>query len=211
MISPSREMPSPYRISNSALAERRRDLVLDDLHARLVADHFFALLDRADAADVEPHGRVELQRVAAGRRLGVAEHHADLHADLVDEDDEGVRALDVAGELAQRLRHEPRLQAHVRVAHLAFDLGLRRERRDRVDDDDVDGARAHQHVGDLERLLARVGLRDQQIVDVHAELLARRPDRARARRRRRPRCRRASAISATTCSVSVVLPDDSGP
>src|SRR5262249_2271844 len=66
--------------------ERRRDLVLHDLDARLAADDLLALLDRADAANVEPHGRVELQRVAAGRGLGVAEHHADLHADLVDED-----------------------------------------------------------------------------------------------------------------------------
>src|SRR5215471_18309967 len=98
--------------------ERRRDLVLDDLDACLAADDLFALLDRADTADVEPHGRVELQRVAAGRGLGVAEHHTDLHADLVDEDHEGVRTLDVAGELAQRLRHEPRLEAHVLVAHL---------------------------------------------------------------------------------------------
>jgi hypothetical protein len=31
--------------------------------------------------------------------------------------------------------------------------------------------RAHQHVGDLERLLAVVGLRDEQLVDVHAEVL----------------------------------------
>jgi hypothetical protein len=68
------------------------------------------------------------------------------------------------------LRHEPRLEAHVRVAHLAFDLRFRRERRDRVDDDDVDGTRAHEHVGDLERLLARVGLRDQEVVDVDADL-----------------------------------------
>src|SRR6185295_19520176 len=79
--------------------ERRRDLVLDDLDARFAPDHLFALLDRAGAADVEPHGRVELQRVAARRRLGVAEHHADLHANLVDEDHERVRALDVASEL----------------------------------------------------------------------------------------------------------------
>ena len=71
----------------------------------------------------------------------------------------------------------------VRVAHLAFDLGLGRERGDRVDDDDVDRARAHQHVGDLERLLAGVGLRDQQLVDVDAELLRVLRRRARARRR----------------------------
>ena len=101
---------------------------------------------------------------------GIAEHHADLHADLVDEDDDRVRALDVAGELAQRLRHEARLQADVRIAHLAFDFGLRRQRRDRVDDDDVDRAGAHQHVGDFQRLLAGVRLRDQQLLHVHAEL-----------------------------------------
>ncbi len=51
------------------LLERRRDLVLDDLDAGLVADHLVALLDRADAADVEADGGVELQRVAAGGRL----------------------------------------------------------------------------------------------------------------------------------------------
>ena len=35
----------------------------------------------------------------------------------------------------------------------------------------VDGAGAHQRVGDLERLLAGVGLRDQQVLDLDAELL----------------------------------------
>ena len=74
------------------------------------------------------------------------------------------------GELAQRLAHQPRLQARQLVAHLAFDLRLGHERRDRIDDDDVDAARAHQHVGDLEALLAGVGLRDQQVADVDAEL-----------------------------------------
>ena len=44
-----------------------------------------------------------------------------------------LRLVGDAGELAQRLAHEPRLQAHVRVAHVALDLGLGRERRDRVD------------------------------------------------------------------------------
>jgi hypothetical protein len=79
--------------------------------------------------------------------------------------------LMLAGELAQRLAHQARLQAGQLVAHLALDLGLGRQRGDRVDDDDVDAAGAHQHVGDLERLLAGVGLRDQQVVDVDAELL----------------------------------------
>src|SRR5688572_5572159 len=153
------------------LTEWRRDLVLHHFYAGLVADDFLAVLQRADAADVEPERRIELERVAAGRRLGVAEHHADLHADLVDEDDDGVRALDVAGELPERLRHQAGVQADLQLAHLALDLGLRREGRDRVDDDDVDRAGAHEHVGDLERLLAGVRLGDQELLDVDAELL----------------------------------------
>ena len=52
-----------------------------------------------------------------------------------------MRLGDDGGELAQRLRHEPRLQADVRVAHLALDLGLGHQGGHRVDDDDVDGVR----------------------------------------------------------------------
>ena len=81
---------------------------------------------------------------------------------------DGVRARDRAGQLAQGLAHQPRLDAHERVAHLAFDLGPRHEGRDGVDDDDVDAARADQRLGDLERLLAGVRLADQQLVHVDA-------------------------------------------
>ena len=76
----------------------------------------------------------------------------------------------VDGELAQGLAHQPRLQADVAVAHVALDLGLGHQRGDRVDDDDVDGAGADEHVGDLERLLAVVGLGDEQLVGLDAEL-----------------------------------------
>src|SRR5918998_1472718 len=44
------------------LLEGRRDLVLDDLDAGPAADRVGALLQRLDAADVEPDRRVELQR-----------------------------------------------------------------------------------------------------------------------------------------------------
>ena len=124
----------------------------------------------ADAPDVEADRGVELEGVAAGRRLGRAEHDADLHADLVDEDEEAVRARDGTRELAERLAHEARLQADVAVAHVALDFRLRDERSDRVDDDDVDRVGADEHVGDLEGLLAVVGLRDEQLVRLHAEL-----------------------------------------
>src|SRR5580658_5564821 len=152
-------------------AERRGDLVLDHLHAGHVADHFLAILDGTDATDVQPHRGVELQRIAAGGGLRTAEHDADLHADLVDEDHHGVRALDVASELAQRLGHQTRMQTHLHFAHLAFDFGFRCQRRDRVDDYQVHRARTYQHVGDFQCLLARVRLRHEQITDIHAEFL----------------------------------------
>ena len=41
-----------------------------------------------------------------------------------------------AGQLAHRLRHQAGLQADVRVAHLALDLGAGHERGHRVDHDE---------------------------------------------------------------------------
>ena len=57
------------------------------------------------------------------------------------------------------------------VAHFAVDLGARHERGHRVDDDDVEGTGADQHVGDLEGLLTAVGLRNEQCVGVDAQSL----------------------------------------
>ena len=37
------------------------------------------------------------------------------------------------GQLAQGLRHQPRLQAHVAVAHLAVEFGLGDQRGHRID------------------------------------------------------------------------------
>ena len=55
------------------------------------------------------------------------------------------------------------------IAHVTLELGTWDERRHRVDDDHVHRPGADQHVGDLERLLARVGLGDQQFVDVDTD------------------------------------------
>ena len=63
------------------------------------------------------------------------------------------------------------MQAGQRVAHFALELGLGRERSDRVDDDQIDRAGTGERVHDLERLLAGVGLGDQQFLQVDAELL----------------------------------------
>ena len=186
-------------------------LFLTTLTRVSVADDFLALLDRADAADVEAHRRVELQRVAAGRRFRDLPNITPIFMRIwLMKMTIVLERLMFAGQLAQRLAHQARLQADVRIAHLAFDFGLRRQRGDRVDDDDVDRARAHQHVGDFERLFAGIRLRDQQVVDVDAELL--RVDRIERVLGVDERAGAAVLLAlAMTCSVSVVLPDDSGP
>src|SRR5690606_32450368 len=93
------------------LLEWRRNLVLDNLDTGFVTDDLVALLDGANTADIEADGRIELERIAARRRFGVAEHDADFHADLVDENNHAVGALDGCGQLAQGLAHEACLQA----------------------------------------------------------------------------------------------------
>ncbi|QTK78213.1 hypothetical protein AT6N2_C0285 [Agrobacterium tumefaciens] len=152
------------------LLEGRRHLVLDDLDARLVADNLFAFLDSANTADVEANGGVELERVTAGRRFRRTEHDANLHTDLVDEDDHAFRLGDRSGQLAQRLAHQTRLKTRQAITHLAFDFRPRRQRRNGVDHEHVNRAGAHQRIGDLKRLLARIRLRDQQALQIHAKL-----------------------------------------
>src|SRR5690606_4955850 len=74
------------------LLERRSELVLDHLDARLIANGLLPVFHRTYAANIEPHGGIEFQRVAACGRLRRPEHDADLHAYLIDEDDHGVGA-----------------------------------------------------------------------------------------------------------------------
>src|SRR5688572_26261801 len=72
------------------LAKRRRNFVLRDLNFRAISDDTIAVLDGADAANVESQRRVKLEGAATGSRFGIAEHDPYLLADLVDEDKAGV-------------------------------------------------------------------------------------------------------------------------
>src|SRR5262249_48810841 len=108
---PSRLMPLPYMMSNSACRNGGAPLFFTPLARGRVPDGLGAVLDPLPPPDVEPHRRVELQRPAARRRLRAAEHHADLLPQLVDEDADRAGAVEVGGELAQRLAHEPGLEA----------------------------------------------------------------------------------------------------
>ena len=141
--------------------EGRRNLVLYDLALGAVADYLAAVLDRLAAAHLDTHGGVELQRASAGSGLGVAVHYADLLAYLVDEYCNGVGVADYSGELSHRLGHQSRLHAYVSVAHVAVYLRLGGHSRNRVEDDDVDSAGAHQSFNYLQSLLAGVRLGNQ--------------------------------------------------
>ena len=59
----------------------------------------------------------------------------------------------------------------MRIAHIALDLGSRHERGDGVNDDDVYRAAADEHFRYFERLLAVIGLRNEQIIGVDAQRL----------------------------------------
>ena len=74
-------------------------------------------------------------------------------------------------QLAQRLRHQTCLQTDVGVPHVALNFSSGHQSSHRVNHHEVDGARAHQHVGNFECLLAGVGLRHEQLVDVDTECL----------------------------------------
>src|SRR5260370_8120561 len=80
-----------------------------------------------------------------------------LLADLVDEDDDGARARDGGGELAQGLRHEARLESRQRVAHFAVVLGPRHEPSDGVDASAVTPVPPPQPLFYLNPLLAGAG------------------------------------------------------
>jgi hypothetical protein len=68
----------------------------------------------------------------------------DLLAELVDEVEGRADTVRDARELADGLAHQPRLESPMGIAHVTFELGARRERRYRVDHDEVDRAGSHQ-------------------------------------------------------------------
>ena len=74
------------------------------------------------------------------------------------------------GELAQRLRHQTRLQSHLWIAHLAFEFGLGNQCSHRVDHHDIHAARTDQRLRNLQCLFAMVRLRNQQIVYIYTQL-----------------------------------------
>jgi hypothetical protein len=79
--------------------------------------------------------------------------------------------VDGAREPPHGVGHEPGLPAHLGLAHVAVQLRLRNKRGHRVHHHQVHRAGAHQHVRNVQGLLAVVGLRNEQIVRIDAQAL----------------------------------------
>jgi len=67
------------------------------------------------------------------------------------------------------LRHQTRLQPHLRIAHIALNFGARNQGGDRIDHHHIQRPAADQGLGDLQGLLAGVRLGDKQILRVHPQ------------------------------------------
>jgi hypothetical protein len=153
------------------LTERRRYFVLRDLHPNTIPDLVRTALDVPTPTHFDAYGAVELQGATPGRGLGIAVQHPDLLTDLVDEDGGGLTLGEHPRELAEGLAHQAGLESDVGVTHVAFDFGSGYECGDAIDDDDVDGATSDEEFGDLEGLFAGVGLADEEVVGVDAEVV----------------------------------------
>ena len=94
VAAPFREAEFAVNDVEFGFAKRRGHFVLHHFRARARADHSVAFLDRLDSANVHANRGVEFQRAPAGGRFRVAEHHADFFANLVDENQAGLRLRD---------------------------------------------------------------------------------------------------------------------
>ena len=96
------------------------------------------------------------------------------------------------------------------IAHFALDLGLGDHRGHRVDDHDIHRTGANQRFADFQGLLAGIGLGDQQLVNIHAQIFGVNGVQGMLHIDENGG---AAALwaSATTCRATVVLPLDSGP
>ena len=64
--------------------------MFNNLHPDTVAYGIIPVLECFDAADIKAYRSVEFESVAARGGFGRTEHHTDLHAYLVDENDRGI-------------------------------------------------------------------------------------------------------------------------
>ena len=137
----------------------------------MVAVCFVAVLEVLSLSDIHTDGCIELQCLTAGRDLRVAVHDADLFTELVDEHNNTVGLCDRTCKLSERLAHQSCLKTDMGCAHIAVDFLLGNKRRNRVNDNDIDGTGTDERIGNFQRIFAAVRLGNEQIIDVDTECL----------------------------------------
>src|SRR5882672_10748942 len=88
------------------LSEWRSDFILNHLNLSAITGNLVTFFNRADAANIKPQRRIELQRTASGSRFGTSKHYANLFANLIDEDKAGIGLCHDCGQFSQCLRHQ---------------------------------------------------------------------------------------------------------
>src|SRR6185436_21014950 len=79
--------------------------------------NFLTFFDLGNLADVESDRSIEFKCLTARGSLRITEHDADLHADLVNEDNTGFGASYDGSELTERLGHKASLFTHMVSTH----------------------------------------------------------------------------------------------
>src|SRR5207302_5516347 len=137
--------PGPPRVAslNHKLKEVIGPAVVEPVHhpARLNASRGWVVAQylhgQSLVDDLTNHFRTPVRQHHTSVVVEAAKEHAYLLPNLVDEHDRGARLADRPDELAQRLGHQPRLEADVRIAHLALQFGARDQGGHGVHHDDI--------------------------------------------------------------------------
>src|SRR5579864_4078415 len=99
---------------------RARQLVFHNFNSRLRADDDISIFKQTRFSNIETNRSEKLECAASGSRLGATEHHANLFADLINENQNSMGLIGDACEFTHRLGHQTRLEAHLRITHITL-------------------------------------------------------------------------------------------
>ena len=126
-------------------------------------------LDIANFTHINANRSVKFESLTTSGDFRIAKHDTNFVAKLIGKDDDAFALGDGPGNLAKSLTHEPSLHPHGSIPHLTLYLGLGNQSGHRVNDDDIDTARADKCLGDFQSLFAVVRLREEKAVQINSD------------------------------------------
>ena len=152
------------------LTEGRGDLILYNFYTGMVSHHNASLFQRLDAADIQANRGIEFQSPPSRCGLRVSEHDADFFPELVNEYHAAVGLADGRRQLPACLRHHSCLQAHMGIPHLSVYLLSGDKGCHGVHNNDIHRAGAYHGLGNFQRLLAGIRLRDIEVIHIYPDV-----------------------------------------